>query len=171
MNFLCFSLTLERLSMIQQSSFSGLPAIYLVIPKELFLINGFCSQWLPVKSGILQRSILGQFAFLIISKWHGLMFADETMLFKPISSYSEFLAFKKDIDVTVIIWCLAESNSKCTALAYTLPKSDGAWREHPNAAAHLTMHQWRNAGSQKAHFACLKDRPDRIGMTPLHTSE
>ena len=80
---------------------------YLSHHSQRIVLNGCCSPWLPVKSGVPQGSILGQLLFLLYQNdiaslplSHDAtiqMFADDIMLCKQISSSSNFLAFQRDI--------------------------------------------------------------------------
>ena len=80
---------------------------YLSHRSQRVVINGHSSSWLPVRSGVPQGSILGPLLFLVyindlsrISFSSGsqlIMYADDILLHKPISSPQEMVALQDDV--------------------------------------------------------------------------
>ena len=90
---------------------------YLTSRLQRVVLGGASSPWLPVKSGVPQGSILGPLLFLsyindlaslsFSSGTNILMFADDIVLYKPISSQRDSSDFQADVDL-VANW--AKSN-------------------------------------------------------------
>jgi len=88
---------------------------YLSQRLQRVILNGQCSTWLPVHSGVPQGLIFGPLLFLIYINdltHHSLscsakllMFTDDLLLYKPITTRSDFIAFQNDVN-TIGHWSL-----------------------------------------------------------------
>ena len=94
--------------------------------KQRVRLGSSCSQWMEVKSGIPQGSVLGPILFLVfindlpeivenITK----LFADDTKVYKEISSESDILSLQADIDALdewSETWQIKFNASKCKCM-------------------------------------------------------
>ena len=82
---------------------------YLSDRSQCVVINGVCSEYLPVISGVPQGSVLGPLLFLIyindltdldISTGSKIvLYADDILLYRPVSSDSDFVSLQRDINM------------------------------------------------------------------------
>ena len=105
---------------------------YLNSRLQRVVLSGTVSSWLPVKSGVPQGSILGPLLFLVfindlfsVNLSEGssiLVYADDILLFKPLSSPSDLSALQQDVDL-MGTWISAnylsvnEVKSKCMLIS------------------------------------------------------
>ena len=79
---------------------------YLVGRQQRVLVNGTCSTWSEVGSGVLQGSILGPILFLLlindmpnaVSSARIAMFADDSKCYKIIGQESDIVNLQQDLD-------------------------------------------------------------------------
>ena len=79
---------------------------YLTDRTQCVVVNGHCSGWLPVISGVPQGSILGPLLFIVyindlpsfLSSSQALLFADDTKCFRTILSSSDSSLLQADLD-------------------------------------------------------------------------
>ena len=79
---------------------------YLVGREQRVVINGTCSTWTEVGSGVPQGSILGPILFLlfindmpnVVSSARIAMFADDSKCYKIIEQESDFIQLQQDLD-------------------------------------------------------------------------
>ena len=82
---------------------------YLSMRLQQVILSGAESSWLPAKSGVPQGSILGPLLFLVfindifsvqLSEGSSLLvYADDILLFKSLSSPSDVAVFQHDVDL------------------------------------------------------------------------
>ena len=105
---------------------------YLNSRLQRVVIGGTESSWLPVKSGVPQGSILGPLLFLVfindlfsvpLSEGSTIMvYADDILLFKPLSSPSDLSALQLDVDhigtwISTNYLSINEVKSKCMLIS------------------------------------------------------
>ena len=86
---------------------------YLVGKEQRVVINGTCSTWTEVGSGVPQGSILGPILFLlfinytpnVVSSARIAMFADDSKCYKIIEQESDFVQLQQDLDA-LLVWAL-----------------------------------------------------------------
>ena len=102
---------------------------YLSDRSQCVVINGVCSEYLPVISGVPQGSVLGPLLFLIyindltdldISMGSKIvLYADDILLYRPVSSGSDFVSLQRNINM-IQTWATSNfmtfNESKCTSL-------------------------------------------------------
>jgi hypothetical protein len=97
------------------------------------LIDGHSSNWAPVKSGVLQGSILGPLLFLIYVNDIGLylnssvrLFADDCTIFREVRNSTDCDMLQKDLDILfqwTEDWQLSLNLPKCRAMRFTNKKN------------------------------------------------
>ena len=102
---------------------------YLSDRSQCVVINGVCSEYLPVISGAPQGSVLGPLLFLIyindltdldISMGSKIvLYADDILLYRPVSSDSDFVSLQRDINM-IQTWASSNfmtfNESKCKVM-------------------------------------------------------
>ena len=102
---------------------------YLSDRSQCVVINGVCSEYLPVISGVPQGSVLGPVLFLIyindltdldISMGSKIvLYADDILLYRPVSSDSDFVSLQRDINM-IQTWASSNfmtfNESKCKVM-------------------------------------------------------
>ena len=99
---------------------------YLSDRSQCFVVNGAASEYLPVISGVPQRSVLGPLLLLVyindricldISEDSKIvLYADDTLLYRPVSFDSDFTVLQSDI-IMIQTWATSnfmQSNTRLT---------------------------------------------------------
>ena len=111
------------------------------------VLNGYKSNWVNVKSGVPQGSVLGPLLFSLYINDFGnglscevLQFADDTKLYKSINSYNDCIVLQKDIDKVINwaeIWKMEFNINKCKTVHFGKNNSinfnyemNGEWLEN-----------------------------------------
>ena len=109
---------------------------YLSDRSQCVVINGVCSEYLPVISGVPQGSVLGPLLFLIyindltdldISMGSKIvLYADDILLYRPVSSDSDFVSLQRDINM-IQTWASSNfmtfNESKCKVMHISRKRS------------------------------------------------
>ena len=109
---------------------------YLTDRTQCVVVNGVSSKYLPVLSGVPQGSVLGPLLFLIyindlttidISEGSKIvLYADDILLYRPVSSDSDFAALQNDID-KIHAWASSNymtfNESKCKVMQVSRKRS------------------------------------------------
>ena len=105
---------------------------YLYGREQSVVLNGKCSDWAPVKSGVPEGSICGPILFALYCNDAPsqitspcLMYADDIKLYRQIRSHSDTLTLQSDLDSLCrwsTAWKLSLNPSKCKTITFTLRK-------------------------------------------------
>ena len=110
-------------------------ANYLHLRKQRVCIDSYCSQWLPVESGVPQGSILGPLLFLlhINDIYHSLsegttiaLFADDAKIYRKIVNIDD--CHKLQADTNILLnwsdkWKMKFNANKCKAMSISRKRS------------------------------------------------
>ncbi len=114
------------------SNLLNLLSSYLTYRRHRVVVDGQCSSWHPVPSGVPQGSVLGPMLFsLFINDLpqcitnKSLLFADDMKVFRPVYNESDCISLQEDIH-KISNWCstwqLNLNFAKCSVLSVTLKK-------------------------------------------------
>ena len=108
---------------------------YLSGRMQRVVINGACSNWYSVTSGVPQGSIIGPTLFLTyindishcVKYSEFLLFADDTKIFKEVKCYNDCILLQNDID-NIFNWCqtwhMQLNVDKCFFMNFTLKRAN-----------------------------------------------
>ena len=127
--------------------------------KQRTVLNGKCSEWTDVLSGVPQGSVLGQLLFIVfINDIDGVIdmysiiskFADDTKLFRIVNSEADRSALQADIDELFkwsCDWNMLFNSTKCSVIHFG----------RHNAHYHYTMDGYAPAGTVLENVPEQKD--------------
>jgi len=106
---------------------------FLTERRQRVVVNGTCSSWSPVKSGVPQGTVLGPILFLIFIndlpdaiKSSIKLFADDTVIYRKIETSDDQLILQKDLQLLetwASRWQMKFAPKKCHTLRITLKKN------------------------------------------------
>ena len=108
---------------------------YLTVRKQRVVLDGVCSDWLPIASGVPQGSILGPLLFLVYandapnyiqSQSTIALFADDSKLYKSIDGPDSSNHLQHDLDNLnkwSLDWAMDFNKSKCQTLRISRKKT------------------------------------------------
>lgn len=122
-------LLLEKLSDLQLDPFLlAWIRAFLTKRTQKVVLNGQCSQTIPVSSGVPQGSVLGPALFLVfindLPEWVDCevsLYADDTMMFQPVHNQEDTERFQNNIDRLhqwSNQWNMAFNASKCAVMRF-----------------------------------------------------
>ena len=119
-----FNVTGRALSWIQS---------YLTDRRQRVVLDGQCSDWIPVKSGVPEGSVCGPLLFICFTadlpaliQTNCIMYADDIKLYHRINSHSDTHALQADLDrlsTWSATWRLKLNPAKCHTISFSLRKT------------------------------------------------